>query len=155
MPHQTQPSPREVFARCQRDFLGDTPDTDLYAEDVVIEAPFAPPGQPRRIHGREEWLAFAKAGRESLQVRPERFRNVVIHETTDPEVIIVEYELVGAMPGTDEPASAPFIGVLRARDGQVVLWREYQNVLAMAEATRQLPALLAGLSDAAGGQSST
>jgi ketosteroid isomerase-like protein len=33
--------------------------------------------------------------------------------------------------------------VLRVRDGQILHWREYQNVLAIAHALGQLPALLA------------
>jgi ketosteroid isomerase-like protein len=118
---------------------------DGLADDVVVEEPFAPPGRPRRFQGREEFLAFAKAGRAALPVRFEECRNVVIHETTDPEVIVVEYELVGTVTTTQHRASAAFIGVLRVRNGQIVHWREYQNVLAIAHALGQLPALLASV----------
>jgi ketosteroid isomerase-like protein len=142
--------PREVFARMQQQWLGNAadgdPNDDQLAEDVVIETPFAPPGRPRRFQGRREWLAFAEAGRASLPpLRFEECRNVVIHETTDPELIVVEYELAGTVTATDHRAAAAFIGVLRVRDGKIVHWREYQNVLAIAHALGQLPALLAGM----------
>ncbi|WP_052372039.1 nuclear transport factor 2 family protein [Amycolatopsis taiwanensis] len=58
---------------------------------------------------------------------------VLIHHTTDPDVIVVEYELVARVENGPRGA-ARFIGVLTARDGRIVHWREYQNVLAMAEA---------------------
>ena len=69
---------------------------------------------------------------------------MVVHETADPEVIVVEYEIAGTVTTTNRPAAAGFIGVLRARNGQIVHWREYQNVLAMAEALGRLPDQLAG-----------
>ncbi|WP_410818423.1 nuclear transport factor 2 family protein [Micromonospora sp. 050-3] len=64
-------------------------------------------------------------------------RNVVLHETADPEVIVVEYELVGTHTATGVTASAPFIGVLRTRDGKLAHWREYQHTFAIAQAVGQ------------------
>jgi ketosteroid isomerase-like protein len=141
------PGPREVFALMQRQWVDDAADPDymddLLADDVVIESPFAPPGRPRRFQGRSEFLAFARAGRAALPGRLEECRTVAVHETADPEVIVVEYELTGTVTATNQRASAAFIGVLRVRDGQILHWREYQNVLAIAHALGQLPALLA------------
>jgi ketosteroid isomerase-like protein len=141
----TVPGPREVFERMQQQWLGAATGLgeDLLAEDVVIEVPFAPPGRPRRFEGREQFLAFAEPERAAFPGRFEEVRNVVVHETADPEVIVVEYELAGTVTTTGRRAAAPFIGVLRVRDGKTVHWREYQNVLAIAEATGRLPDLLA------------
>ncbi len=142
------PGPHEVFARMQQHWLGNQLSImdELLADDAVIEMPFAPPGRLRRFQGRREFLAFAEAGRASLPpVRFDHFREVAVHETTDPEVIVVEYELGGIVTTTNHRASAPFIAVLRVRDGQIVHLREYQNALAIAHALGQLPALLASL----------
>jgi uncharacterized protein len=141
-------SPREVFEHMKQQWLGNAANSgdDLLAEDVLIETPFAPPGRPRRFEGREEFLAFAESERAAFPGQLEEVRNVVTHETADPGVIIVEYELAGTVITTGRRAAATFIGVLRVRDGKIVHWREYQNVLAIAEALGQLPALLAAAS---------
>lgn len=140
--------PREVFARMCERWLDNTHDGlggDLLAEDAVIETPFAAPGRNQRIEGRAAILGFTSGERAAFPARFEECRNVVIHETVDPEVIVVEYELAGTVTTTGQPASAAFIGVLRVRDGKLVHWREYQNTLAIVHAIGQLPALAASL----------
>ncbi|MFL6121761.1 nuclear transport factor 2 family protein [Actinophytocola sp.] len=111
---------------------------EFWAPDVVIETPFAA-GGPRRHEGRDNFLAATKTSRESLPVRFEEMRNVVVHDTTDPNKIIVEYELVGTLLTTGKRESALFIAVLEVRDGLITLWREYQNTLAIARALGQIP----------------
>src|SRR3954469_24267052 len=121
-------SAREVFESMRQAWTGDPADLDdLWAEDVVVEVPFAAPGQPKRFDGRDAFLAFARTGREAMRVRIEEFRDVVVHQTTDPDVIVVEYVLVGRSEITGKQGSAPFIGVLRARDDKIAHWREYQD----------------------------
>jgi ketosteroid isomerase-like protein len=141
-------TPRDAFARFQDVLLGRSPELadDLYAEDIVIELPFARPGAPRRFEGRDVFRSYSAAARTALPVRFEGFRNVVLHDTADPEVIIAEYDLAGTVTTTDRQASASFVVVLRVRDGRIVHLREYQNVLGIAAALGQLPDLLAGIS---------
>jgi uncharacterized protein len=139
------PGPREVFAQLRERWASNQASglDDLLAEDAVLEAPFAPPGQPRRIEGRDRWLAYTAAQRGALPVRFDLCRELAVHETADPEVIVVEYELGGTVTSTGERASAPFIGVLRVRDGRIAGWREYQDTVAIARALGRLPDLLA------------
>ena len=86
-----------VIDRMGQGWLGDPAAMDdLLAEDVVIETPFAPDG-PKRWVGRAEWLAFARAGRNQLPVTLDRFTKLAVHETLDPEVAVVEYELGGVI----------------------------------------------------------
>ena len=119
-------------------FLGRAHD-DLWAPDVVIEAPFAAPGQPKRFEGAAAFFEATKESRESLPVRFDTFRVTAKHETADPEVTVLEYELGGTVLTTGRQASAPFAAVMRVRDGRIVLWREYQDKLAIAEALGYLP----------------
>ncbi|MEV4285336.1 nuclear transport factor 2 family protein [Nonomuraea bangladeshensis] len=137
-------SAREVFDRLRGYLSGEHDDEEVWAEDVVVETPFAAPGRPRRIEGRDTFLGLARPGRAALPFRLE-MGEVTVHETADPDVVIVEYELGAALPGTGERCSASFIGVLRARDGQVAHWREYQDTLRVAAATGRLPDLLTAL----------
>lgn len=130
---------REVFDDFREHMLAGSPE-EVWAPDVVIETPFAA-GGPSRIEGRDNFLAVTKTSREKLPVRVEEMRDVVVHETTDPNRIIVEYELVGTVLTTGKRESALFIAVMEVRDGLMTLWREYQNTLAMAKAMGQLPTL--------------
>lgn len=122
---------REVFDRFREYVLGEVPH-DLWAPDVVIEQPFAA-GGPSRIEGRDTFLEHTKASRAALPVRFEEMRDVTVHETSDPDKIIVEYTLAGTILPTGERASTPFITVMEVRDGLVTLWREYQNTALMTE----------------------
>jgi ketosteroid isomerase-like protein len=106
---------------------------ELLADDVVIEAPFAR-GGPQRWVGREEWLAFAVPSRARFPVRLDRFTKLAVHETLDPQVAVVEYELGGVVESTGQRSTARFIGVLRVRDGRIAAWREYQDTYAIQQA---------------------
>jgi len=134
--------PREVFARMRQQWLGQGagPMGSLLAIDGVVEIPFGAPGRPRRFEGREAFGAFAQAERASFPVRFTECNPTAIHDTADPEVIVVEYELTGTVTTTGVQATAPFIGVLRVRNGQIALWREYQDHAAIVHALSQPPA---------------
>jgi uncharacterized protein len=125
----------DMIKKIEDYFLGRL-DGELWAPNVVVEAPFAPPGQPRRFEGAATFLEATRASRESMRqaVRFERFRVTAEHQTTDPEVTVLEYELGGTVLATGRQATAPFVAVMRVRDGRIVHWREYQDKLAIADA---------------------
>ncbi|MFI5908990.1 nuclear transport factor 2 family protein [Dactylosporangium sp. NPDC051541] len=100
----------------------------LLAPDAVIEWPYRPEGVPGRLQGRAEIFAFMDRAARSL-VTFDEYRDVVIHETADPEVTIVEYEVFGRVTSTDGPFHQTVIAVIRVRDGLVVSYRDYINPL--------------------------
>jgi uncharacterized protein len=118
---------------------------DCYAPSVVIEMPFAvAPLIPARVETtREEMRARFQAGR--AERRYTQLSNVVIHETADPEVVIIEYGLHGEYTATGEPFAVRFLMVLTIRDGQIVHSRDYSNPVAGAQLLGRLPELLAAL----------
>lgn len=139
-------SPLTIYRCMQEALLGEGATllpAELLAEDVVVETPFSPPGM-RRHEGREAWLAFYRARSAVLPVRFEQFRELATHQTGDPEVLVVEYELAGTVTTSGRRASATLIGVLRVRDGRIQHWREYQDVLAISEALKLTPEDLGG-----------
>jgi uncharacterized protein len=129
-------TPREIFDRMRQQWLGNpTGLTGEYlADDVIIELPFAPPGRPTRYEGRQRFLDFANPERTALPVRFDACRTTAVHDTADPETIVVEYELTGTVARTDQQHTAAFIGVLTVHDGRVTRWREYQNTMAIMHA---------------------
>jgi len=126
---------REVVERVLRAGLAQDADAfaGLIAPDGHIEWPYLPAGVPSRVEGREPIREFLRARAAGL-VRFDEYRNTVIHETTDPEVVIVEYDVHGIVVATGAPLHQRIIAVIRVRDGLVVSYRDYLNPLVLAEA---------------------
>jgi uncharacterized protein len=96
---------------------------------------------PSRLQGREQIRTFMQANWETNPLRYKAYRNVVIYETADPEVIVVEQDVTGTAATTGRDFTLPNIVLLRVRDGQIVHFRDYVNVVAVAAAAgRQLSA---------------
>ena len=104
----------------------------LFAPDGYVEWPYRPAGLPGRVQGRRQLREFL-TGQANGLVRFDEYRNRVIHESTDPEVVIVEYEAHGTVIPTGAPLHQTIIAVLRIRDGLVVSYRDYLNPLVLAE----------------------
>ena len=105
----------------------------LYAVDAVHEFPFTRPGAPSRLEGRDEIVNWIAAGWNAYPLKYERYRTLAIHDTGDPETIIVEQEALGTSTATGEFA-LPNIVVLTVRNGQIARLRDYVNILAAAAA---------------------
>lgn len=112
---------------------------DLFAADAVHEFPFTRAGLPSRLEGRERIRGFMAESWETSPLHYTAYRNVVIHETTDPEVIIIEQEATGTSAATGRDFALPNIVVLRVRDGRIVHFRDFVNVVAAAEAAGRRP----------------
>ena len=125
---------REVVEQVLR--AGREMDTDtfvsLLAPDCRLEWPYRPAGVPAGLDGREQIREFLTAQAAGL-VRFDEYRNIVIHQTTEPEVVIVEYDVDGTVIPTGAPLHQRIIAVLRIRDGLVVSYRDYLNPLVLAE----------------------
>ncbi|POX49535.1 hypothetical protein C3489_24630 [Streptomyces sp. Ru71] len=136
------PGPREVVARYRRAILDRSADAlaGLYAADAVHEFPFAFPGLPARYHGREEIRAGYRALWAASPARPEQVREVAVHESTDPEVLVVEQTVTGALATTGKPFEVPGLLVMRVRDGLLVHVRDYMDASAVAGTRTRPPA---------------
>jgi ketosteroid isomerase-like protein len=122
----TAPTPREVFERLSAGISsGDWSRLhELYAEDAVVEIPFALP-TPVRIDGRDEVRQhFAMNGESGISLVAQAVR---VHETADPEVIIAEFDYDGHVATTGAGFRVANIQVLRVRDGLIVESRDYHN----------------------------
>jgi uncharacterized protein len=132
-------TPREVFERLVGGVAGERWDElpGLYAEDTVVTHPFASPAEP--LIGREALRRhFAAAPGLGLELA---VRDVVVHETTDPEVVIGEFAYEGRVTATGRRFRVPNVFVLRVRDGLIVESRDYADHLALAAATGRLPSV--------------
>jgi ketosteroid isomerase-like protein len=108
----------------------------------VVEYPFALPA-PARLDGREAIRRyFAAVARMPLELQA---RNITVHETGDPEVIVAEWDYDGLVTTTGRSFQVANIQASRIRDGQIVASRDYHNHLMLAEVLGRLPSLLAAL----------
>jgi uncharacterized protein len=103
----------------------------LYAEQTHVVHPFDPhraPALRTRDELREHFRPTDTGPR--LHRRP---ANITIHQTTDPEVIVAEFEYQGTVADTGEPFTLPAIFVLRVRNGEIVSSRDYFDHLTAAQ----------------------
>jgi ketosteroid isomerase-like protein len=108
--------------------------SSVYAADAVHEFPFTRPGVPSRIEGRDAIMSLITAFWSTSPLRYERYRTIAIHDTADPDTIVVEQEVQGTSSTTGSFV-LPNIVVLKARHGEIAHLRDYANILAVEEAT--------------------
>ncbi|MCZ7437602.1 nuclear transport factor 2 family protein [Micromonospora sp. WMMC241] len=128
-------SSREVVERVLR--AGREQDVEafvaLMAPEGYIEWPFRPAGVPGRVQGHAELRRHLTEAANAL-VTIDEHRDLVLHESTDPEVVVVEYEAHGTVVATGAPFEQTVIAVFRVRDGLVVSYRDYINPLRLLAA---------------------
>jgi uncharacterized protein len=59
--------------------------------------------------------------------------NVTVHETADPEVLVVEYRIRGRVTKTEKAFALNYVAIMRIVDGLIVSSRDYGNPLEAAE----------------------
>jgi len=121
-------TPREVAQRLIRGISEQrfTELADLYAEDTVVELPFSP--ERTVMRGRDELAKhFAGAADRPLRVVA---KNLVVHETADPEVVVAEYDY--DVEAGDRNGTVGNVLVIRVRDGHIVSSRDYHDHTAIA-----------------------
>ena len=107
---------------------------DMMSDDFVMEFPYARPGMPTRVEGRAAVLAhLVKVGGD---VSVDSASNLVVHETIDPEVVILEFDGHGRSVKTGEPYEQRYISVIRARGGRIVHFKDYWNPIQGLKAQR-------------------
>ncbi len=125
----------ESFPAMVRRVLGDRlkPDLatfpDMFAEDGVLEYPYAPLGMRTPLVGRAAIVANFQIIRKWLRI--DSVTEVVVHEMADPETIMIEFAGRGEGLITGEPYDQRYISVIRIRDGLIVQYKDYWNPLAL------------------------
>lgn len=129
-------TPTGVFSRGVRALLaGDMAEfVALFADDAVMEFPFAPPDRPSRLSGRAAVREYLSGYPDLVDVR--EIKDLVLHQTTDPGVIVAEFAAAGVVVATGRQYELRYVAVLTVRDGLITRYRDYWNPLASPEPLR-------------------
>ncbi|MGY0021398.1 nuclear transport factor 2 family protein [Streptomyces sp. cg35] len=98
---------------------------DLWAENGIMEFPFAPEGWPTRLEGKEAVAAYMQPYPDHIDLQD--IPELRIHETSDPGTIVVEMRAVGRLVETGAPYDMTYIAVVTVRDGRITSYRDYWN----------------------------
>ncbi|WAE71667.1 nuclear transport factor 2 family protein [Streptomonospora nanhaiensis] len=103
----------------------------LWAEDGLMEFPFAPEGWPKRLEGRDAVAAYMSRYPDHIDLHD--FPELRIHLTAEPETVVAEMRGVGRLVESGSPFDMTYIAVVTARDGLISSYRDYWNPLAVLE----------------------
>jgi ketosteroid isomerase-like protein len=105
---------------------------DAVAEDAVFEFLYRFPGFPQKINGRKKYMEWF--GGYSMEL--ESADSLVIHKSTTPGVVILEYAVHGVAPGK-RPYNNRFCSIVTIKDRKIVYWRDYMDSLAVTLALNE------------------
>jgi uncharacterized protein len=122
-------TPTDILARRRELMLVGDADgfADLFAPDAVMEFAFhGPPGTPVRVEGREAIREYSRRVMAS-PLRLEEYEVAELYRAQDLEVVVVEMKARATIARTSQSFTAMSIQVLRIRDGQIVLFRDFAD----------------------------
>lgn len=99
--------------------------TDLCADDVVAEFPFAPAGSLARIEGKSALYDYLRGYPDAIDVTS--LPTLTVHATDDPAVAIAEWSASGTVVSNGNPYEMRYATFVTVRDGLIVHYREYWN----------------------------
>jgi ketosteroid isomerase-like protein len=111
---------------------------EMFADDAVMELPFAPGKMTRKHVGKDAIGEFQRFARESFS----RFAMTVdaIHETADPHVVIAEHRSDAIVAENGRPYRNHYVTVFTFDDdGLVSSWREFYDAGVVVRAFRPGP----------------
>jgi ketosteroid isomerase-like protein len=101
---------------------------DAVADDAVFEYRYVFPGFPSKIKGRDALMALYSGYGDSTVLHSGDA--LIVHQTQDPRVLIIEYEVHGKKIATGHSYDNRFISVVTIEDRKIVHWRDYMDSLA-------------------------
>jgi len=142
-------TPREVAEQVRKMVAGEgVVFADLFAADGVLAYPFAPPGHPRELRGRDAIRAYFAAAGQARALFTMAGVDAVTWQTDDPEVVVTEITHHGWSKAAGEPYRHTALGVIRVRDGEIVRYDDYMNPIAVARLLGRTAELAAALGHA-------
>ena len=104
---------------------------DYFADDIVMDFVYAPPGTPPSITGRDtiidSWRGYGHI------ITLDRMSDAKFFATDDPGVVILEYSSHGSGVATGKPYHQKYVSIVTIRERKIVHWRDYSNPLVVID----------------------
>jgi ketosteroid isomerase-like protein len=118
----------DLVRRALGDLVGGEHFFDILADDVVYEVLYDVPGWPRVIRGRAALMAQFRGYVEAIELQSAD--KLVIHKTDNGHVLVIEYEVHGAVLATGAKYHNRFCSVIEIDNQKIMHWRDYMDSLA-------------------------
>ncbi len=100
---------------------------DAVADNAVFEFLYNIPGFTNKIEGRDAYMDWFGGYTNILHSAD----NLRVHKTTQPGVIILEYQVHGLVPGTGKAYDNRFCSIITLKHRKIIHWRDYMDSLAV------------------------
>ena len=109
---------------------------DVLAEDIVFEMPFALPGLPDRVEGKDTVVEFMEQflGKERGIFTGWDLHDIRIYPGGDPALFFAELNVQSVVTQSGYQYRQKYIILFRVADGRISHWREYLNPIPLQEA---------------------
>jgi ketosteroid isomerase-like protein len=146
------PPPRQIAEQVRKMVAGEgVVFANLFAADGVLAYPFAPPGHPQELRGRDAIRDYFSRAGQSRELFLMEGVDAETWETGDPDVVITQITHHGQSSVTGGPYTFTALGVIRVRDGEIVRYDDYMDPIALARLLGRTRDLAAALATAAPG----
>jgi uncharacterized protein len=145
-------TPRQIAEQVRKMVAGEgVVFADLFAADGVLAYPFAPPGHPQELRGRDAIRDYFSRAGQSRELFLMEGVDAETWETGDPDVVITQITHHGQSSVTGGPYTFTALGVIRVRDGEIARYDDYMDPIALARLLGRTRDLAAALATAAPG----
>lgn len=141
--------PVQLLADVLRAAIGDllSPEArtlpEMFAEDGVMEFPYAPPGGVHWLVGRAALEAYLSRIAGSLEL--DHLSTSRVHRTLRPGTVVLELTGLGRATATNRPYHQRYISVVTVKDGRITRYIDYWNPLVVLDAMGGEAAMAAAL----------
>jgi len=105
---------------------------ETISEHAVFEFRYVFPGWPASISGRDALMALYAGYGDSMVLH--KANALVVHQSQNPCVLILEYEVQGKAVRTGNPYHNRFVSIITIEGRKIVHWRDYMDSLAAMSA---------------------
>jgi hypothetical protein len=105
---------------------------ELWADDGVLEFPYAPAGRRRTYEGKADVLAYMRHA--TGRVATDAIESMRVFPMQDPDIAVVELKTRGRALANNAPYNQSFVMFFELKDGKLHRYREYWNPLVTLDA---------------------